>query len=164
MKKIIIAIILLFSVVACKEVNKEEQKEIANIQYISFGKKITSESSISKEEMFKKFDKLKKGDTIDVKFASNINEVCKTKGCWMKLDLGDEKESMVRFTDYGFFMPLNSDNKDVIVEGRAYVSEISVQELQHFAKDAGKSEEEIEKIIEPEFTYAFEADGVLMLE
>ena len=164
MKKIIIAIVLLFSVVACKEVNKEEQKEIANIQYISFGKKITSESPISKEEMFKKFDKLKKGDTIDVKFASNINEVCKTKGCWMKLDLGDEKESMVRFTDYGFFMPLNSDNKDVIVEGRAYVSEISVQELQHFAKDAGKSEEEIAKITEPEFTYAFEADGVLMLE
>ena len=89
MKKLIIAIVLLFSVVACKEINKEEQKEIADIQYVSFGKKITSESPISKEEMFKKFDKLKKGDTIDVKFASSINEVCKTKGCWMKLDLGD---------------------------------------------------------------------------
>ncbi|MCK5638258.1 MAG: DUF4920 domain-containing protein [Flavobacteriaceae bacterium] len=164
MKKLIIAIVLLVSVVACKEINKEEQKEIADLQYVSFGKKITSESPISKEEMFKKFDKLKKGDTIDVKFASSINEVCKTKGCWMKLDLGNENESMVRFTDYGFFMPLNSDNKDVIVEGRAFVSEISVEELQHYAKDAGKSEEEIAKITEAEFTYAFEADGVLMSE
>ena len=71
---------------------------------------------------------------------------------------------MVRFTDYGFFMPLNSDNKDVIVEGRAFVSEISAEELQHYAKDAGKSEEEIAKITEAEFTYAFEADGVLMSE
>jgi len=82
----------------------------------------------------------------------------------MKLDLGNEKESMVRFTDYGFFMPLNSDKKDVIVEGRAFISEISVEELQHFAKDAGKSEEEIAKITESETTYGFEADGVLMVE
>ncbi|MCK4562523.1 MAG: DUF4920 domain-containing protein [Flavobacteriaceae bacterium] len=166
MKNIIIAIVLLFSIVACKEAKKEVQEDlsIVDISYISFGEKITSENSISKEEMYKKFNKLKKGDTIAVKFASNINEVCKAKGCWMRLDLGDEKESMVRFTDYGFFMPLNSDYKDVIVEGRAYVSEISIDELRHFAKDAGKSKEEIEKITEPEFSYAFEADGVLMVE
>ena len=166
MKNIIITIVLLFSIVACKEAKKEVQEDlsIVDISYISFGEKITSENSISKEEMYKKFNKLKKGDTIAVKFASNINEVCKAKGCWMRLDLGDEKESMVRFTDYGFFMPLNSDYKDVIVEGRAYVSEISVDELRHFAKDAGKSKEEIEKITEPEFSYAFEADGVLMVE
>ncbi len=166
MKNIIIAIVLLFSIVACKEAKKEVQEDlnVVDIQYISFGEKITSENFISKEEMYKKFSKLKKGDTIAVKFASNINEVCKAKGCWMKLDLGDEKESMVKFTDYGFFMPLNSDHKEVIVEGRAFVSQISVDELRHFAKDAGKSKEEIDKIIEPEFSYAFEADGVLMVE
>jgi hypothetical protein len=105
---------------------------------------------------------MKAGDTLDVRFASNINSVCKAKGCWMKLDLGEEKESMVKFKDYGFFVPLNSDNRDVIVNGKAYVTEVSVDELQHFAKDAGKSDEEISLIIEPEFTYAFLADGVLM--
>ena len=105
---------------------------------------------------------LKEGYTIDVKFASNINEVCKSKGCWMKLDLGDEKESMVRFTDYGFFMPLDYDNKEVIVGGRAYVTKMSVKEQQHYAEDAGQSEEEIAKIKDPKYTYAFEADGVLM--
>jgi len=165
MKNIIIAISLLLLVIACKEAKEETQKaQIADVSYISFGEKITSDNSISKEEMYKKFSKLKKGDTIDVKFASSINEVCKEKGCWMKLDLGDKKESMVKFTDYGFFMPLNSDHKEVIVEGRAFVSEISVDELRHFAKDAGKSKEEIEKITAPEFSYAFEADGVLMVE
>jgi len=165
MKNIIITIGLVLLVVACKEVKEETPKtQTVDVSYISFGEKITDENSIPKEAMYQKFKALKKGDTIDVKFASNINEVCKAKGCWMKLDLGDNKDSMVKFKDYDFFMPLNSDHKDVIVEGRAFVSEISVDELRHYAKDAGKSKEEIEKIIEPEFSYAFEADGVLMVE
>ncbi|MET2983934.1 DUF4920 domain-containing protein [Aureibaculum conchae] len=149
--------------IACKEEKKESAvKEETKIAYASFGDKITDENVISKKEMAKKFESLKSGDTIAVKFASNINEVCKAKGCWMKLDLGDEKESMVRFKDYGFFVPLDADNKEVIVNGKAFVTETSVKELQHYAKDAGKSEEEIAKITEPKFTYAFEADGVLL--
>lgn len=165
MKKVIIITALLLSVIACKEDKKETQEiEKEQKEYLSFGQKITDENSISKEEMAKKFKNLKKGDTIAVKFTSNINEVCKTKGCWMKLDLGNEKESMVKFTNYDFFVPLNSDNRNVIVEGRAFVSEISVEELQHYAKDAGKSEEEIAQITEPKTTYGFEADGVLMVE
>jgi len=163
MKKILIAFACLILILACKE-NKnnsvESQKE--QVAYLSYGEKISDEDVISKEEMSDKFSTLKSGDTIDVKFASSINEVCKSKGCWMKLDLGDDQESMVRFTDYGFFMPLDSDDKEVIVEGRAYVTEMSVKEQQHYAEDAGQSEEEVAKITEPKYTYAFEADGVLM--
>ena len=162
MRKLVLLTCIL-AIVACKEEKKEgEDKEQAKIEYASFGEKITDENVISKEEMAAKFENLKAGDTVAVKFASNINEVCKAKGCWMKLDLGDAKESMVRFKDYGFFVPLDADKKDVIVNGRAYVTETSVEELQHFAKDAGKTEEEIAKITEPKFTYAFEADGVLL--
>ena len=159
MKKILITITCLVFLVACKEQKDKTQESIA---YLSFGVKITDENVISKESMAEKFNTLKEGDTIDVKFASSINEVCKSKGCWMKLDLGDQKESMVRFTDYGFFMPLDSDNKEVIVDGRAYVTKMSVKEQQHYAEDAGQSKEEIAKIKDPKYTYAFEADGVLM--
>jgi len=163
MKKILIAFACLILILACKE-NKnnsvESQKE--QVAYLSYGEKISDEDVISKEEMSDKFSTLKSGDTIDVKFASSINEVCKSKGCWMKLDLGDDQESMVRFTDYGFFMPLDSDDKEVIVDGRAYVTEMSVKEQQHYAEDAGQSGEEVAKITEPKYTYAFEADGVLM--
>ena len=165
MKITIITFAVLIFFVSCKEKkdsNKNFQKE--NISYLSYGKKITVENAVSKENMAKKFEDLKKGDTIDMKFASNINEVCKTKGCWMKLDLGNDSEAMVRFTDYGFFVPLNSDKRDVIIEGRAFVSEISVEELQHYAKDAGKSEEEIAQITEPKTSFGFEADGVLMVQ
>ncbi len=160
-----IALALLISFTACKE-QKKDKKELQNenITFLSYGKKITEEDAVSKLVMLKKFENLKEGDTIDVKFSSNINEVCKTKGCWMKLDLGTEKETMVRFTDYGFFVPLNSDKRDAIVEGRAFISEISIEELQHYAKDAGKSEEEIAQITAPKTTYGFEADGVLIVQ
>lgn len=163
MKKIFITIACLFFLIACKEQKNETQEsQKESFAYLSFGEKISNENVISKEVMAEKFNSLQEGDTIDVKFASSINEVCKSKGCWMKLDLGEEKESMVKFTDYGFFMPLDSDNKEVIVDGRAYVTKISVKEQQHYAEDAGKTAAEIAKITEPKFTYAFEADGVLM--
>lgn len=148
----IICFLLLFT--ACK---KEEN-------YTSFGKNITADNAIGHTEMAEKFKALKAGDTLEVKFNATINEVCKKKGCWMKLDLGNNEESMVTFKDYGFFMPLNADNREVIVNGKAFVKETTVKELQHFAKDAGKSEEEIAAITEPKFTYAFKADGVLMKE
>ena len=163
MKKIFITIACLVLLITCKEQKNETQEsQKESFAYLSFGEKITDENVISKEVMADKFNFLQEGDTIDVKFESSINEVCKSKGCWMKLDLGEEKESMVKFTDYGFFMPLDSDNKEVIVDGRAYVTKISVKEQQHYAEDAGKTTAEIAKITEPKFTYAFEADGVLM--
>ena len=79
----------------------------------------------------------------------------------MKLDLGNDQEAMVRFKDYGFFMPLNAEG-EVIVNGKAFVSETSVEELRHYAEDAGKSAEEIAAITAPKRTYSFEADGVLL--
>ncbi len=163
MKKICTLIICLLFILSCKEQkDKTNEVETALVEYTSYGEKITDEDVMTKELAAQKFIALKEGDTINLKFASSINEVCKKKGCWMKLDLGADKESMVRFKDYGFFVPLDADNKEVIVNGKAFVTKISVDQLKHYAKDGGKSEEEIAAIIEPEFTYAFEADGVLM--
>ena len=84
------------------------------------------------------------------------------KGCWMKLKLGNGKESMVKFKDYGFFVPQELVGKEVVVNGLAYVEEMSVGDQRHYARDAGKSEEEVAAIIMVEKKYAFEADGVLI--
>lgn len=143
-----------------KEV-KVETKE-PNVEYASFGSKFKENKALTKEEMLKKYKSMKKGDTIAVQFKSKIKDVCKKKGCWMSMDLANEKESFVRFKDYGFFVPLNADNSNAIVTGRAYLDVITVDELKHYAKDGGKSEEEIAKITEPKVTYAFQADGVLI--
>src|SRR5690606_38371331 len=113
------------------------------VTYLSFGENIDAENSISIAEMSEKYKNLKEGDTLDIKFSAPIKEVCKKKGCWMKLDLGNGLESYVNFKDYGFFMPMNADGKEVIVNGKAFVKISTVNELQHLAKDAGNSEEEI---------------------
>lgn len=169
MKKILGLMLLVSLVFACKNEPKEStettkteetKKEVA---YASFGDKIEADGAKSTKEAVEIYKNLKPGDTVVTKFTAKINSVCQTKGCWMRLDLGDDSETMVRFKDYGFFMPLNAEG-DVIVNGKAYVSEISVDELRHYAKDAGKTKEEIEKITEPEMTLSFEADGVLLAQ
>lgn len=153
------------TVMACKnetqntEAIEEAVKE--DIAYASFGDKISDEGVLTPERMMEQYNGMKAGDTLMTKMTAKINEVCSKKGCWMTLDMDGENEVMVRFKDYGFFMPLNAEG-EVIVNGKAYVSETSVEELRHYAEDAGKSPEEIAAITEPKRTYAFEADGVLL--
>lgn len=164
-KNVVLVVVSLFFLVSCKNEkakNSEKEVEKEEIAYHTFGDEITDIDVLTKEQMVEKYKNLKEGDTINVKFASKINEVCKSKGCWMNLDLGNEEESFVKFKDYGFFMPLNADGREVIVNGKAFVTTTSVDELRHFAEDAGKSEEEIAKITDPKYTLSFEADGVLM--
>ena len=128
--------------------------------YASFGEKFKVSRVYNKAEMFKKYKKMKKGDTLVVQFESNIKSVCKKKGCWMKMELTGDGDSFVKFKDYGFFVPLNADNSNAIVKGKAFIDVVSVEELKHYAKDGGKSATEIAKITKPEVTYAFSADGV----
>lgn len=168
MKKIVALFMLMALVFSCKNEAKEtpevkESEVTKEIAYASFGDKIEADGAMSADAMAKKYKTLAVGDTIQTKVTAKINEVCTKKGCWMKLDLGENEEMMVRFKDYGFFMPLNAEG-DVIVNGKAYVTETSVDELRHYAEDAGKSKEEIEAITEPKRTLAFEADGVLLKE
>ena len=94
---------------------------------------------------------------------ANIKAVCKKKGCWMNLDLSNNQEAFVKFKDYAFFVPLNADGSTAIISGKAYVDIVPVAELKHYAKDAGKSQAEIDAIKEPKRELVFEADGVLIL-
>ena len=105
-------------------------------------------------------------DTVKTTFVATVSEVCQAKGCWMTLhdaQAGDV-EIMVRFKDYGFFVPKDIGGRQVIVEGKAFKSVTTVDELRHYAEDAGKSPEEIAKITEPENTYSVEATGVKVLD
>lgn len=144
-----------------KEIEVKESKNL-KVDYASFGDKIVADKALTKDEMLKKYKGLKAGDTINVKFKSKITGVCQKKGCWMSLELPSKKESFVKFKDYAFFVPLNATDQEAIVSGKAFVSEISVAQLKHYAKDAGDSEAEIAKITEPKVTYGFMADGVLI--
>jgi len=166
MRKLIAIFVVSVLALACetkKEDKKQVEKETVASAYTSYGDQISEKDYLSSSEALAKYQTLKVGDTINLKFGSSIEEVCSKKGCWMKLPAGETEETiMVRFKDYGFFMPLDSKGNEVIVEGKAFVKEVSVEELKHYAEDAGKSKEEIAKITKPKLELAFEAKGVLM--
>lgn len=145
-----------------KKIEVVESVKEVKVDYASFGAKISSEKALSKEQMIAKYKNLKPGDTVAVKFKSKIKDVCQKKGCWMAMELPNGKESFVKFKDYAFFVPLNAAESDAIVSGKAFVSETSVAQLRHYAKDGGQSEAEIAKITEPKVEYKFMADGVLI--
>ena len=174
MKKLVVLASITFLLFACKTENKTETLNIGDDlvedvaidehkEFPVYGKDFAYGNALSKEETINLFKHLKVGDTAFAKFETKVNEVCQTKGCWMRLDLDDE-EVMVKFKDYGFFMPKNIAGKDVIVNGKAFISEVSVEEQRHYAEDAGKSADEIAAITQVEKTLSFEADGVLLKE
>jgi hypothetical protein len=70
---------------------------------------------------------------------------------------------LVRFKDYGFFVPKEGqENKQVIMRGAVKTDTISVEMLRHYAEDAKLSIEEINKITEPDYSLSFLADGVII--
>lgn len=106
-------------------------------------------------------DKVNAPDSLQVTVKGVVNEVCQAKGCWMTIQ-GDDG-MMVRFKDYGFFMPKDISGREVIMNGKAYYRTTPVSELQHYAEDAGKSKEEIAAITEPRYELSFLADGVILV-
>ena len=167
MKKLVLVLAVVFSFIACKEDKKtvvvETSKEMA-VNYQSFGKKIIADDAIAAKSMAEHYKGMNVGDSIDSKMIAKVDEVCKAKGCWMKLNLDNGEQVMVKFKDYGFFMPKDIEGREVIVNGRAYVKEVSVDEQRHYAEDGGESAEAIAAITEPKRTFSFEADGVLLKE
>jgi hypothetical protein len=81
----------------------------------------------------------------------------------MKIGKPNGETLMVKFKDYKFFMPRDIVGKEVVLEGVAIIKEVPVKQLQHYAKDAGKTEEEIKNIKEPKKEVQFIAKGVLIL-
>ncbi|UPT66702.1 MAG: DUF4920 domain-containing protein [Sphingobacteriales bacterium JAD_PAG50586_3] len=125
----------------------------------SFGAKITRDNAVSVDK-FK--EEIKGKDSLKIKIDVPIIEACKVKGCWMNVDMGNGQTMMVRFKDYGFFVPKDSGGKRAVIEGYAYTETVSVDMLKHYAEDAGKSKKEIKAITQPETRLTFTADGVII--
>jgi hypothetical protein len=158
MKKLIaLSCIALLCLQCQKKTAEVPKKKTENI--VAFGDKLTDTSAISTTDLLAKMIALKETDTLNVQVKGVIESVCQKKGCWMRMQMG--KESLfVRFKDYGFFVPKNAANMEALIAGKAFISTESVDELRHYAKDAGKSQAAIDSITKPEITYSFMAHGV----
>jgi len=155
------------AILGCKQEKEQEstiEVEVVEQGYQSFGKEIMAEYALSAERMAEHYNNMKMGDSANAKMIATVEDVCQAKGCWMKLNMPDGEQVMVKFKDYGFFVPKDIKGKEVIVNGIAFVNEMSVDEQKHYAEDGGATPEEIALITEPKKTFGFQADGVLLKE
>ena len=136
---------------------EKDDKKIS--EYTYYGKEISNNS-------IELYDKVKEMALLNgiksCKFSGKIVETESIKGCWMTLDTGEDT-LFIRFRDYAFFVPRHSvDGKNAVVQGDLILDTTSVEMLKHYAEDAGKSEEEIALITEPNYELFFIADGVMI--
>ena len=170
MKRILIILSATAFLAACNQGNDEQEitTDEDTLEVVieepstgSFGAAVIADGAIAATDLFSMMEGY---DTLQVKLKGSINSVCQNKGCWMTIDMGNEEEMMVRFTDYEFFVPMNAEGNQAVIEGIAFIDTVSVEMLQHYAEDGGEPEEVINAITEPEIKVAFTADGVLITE
>ena len=156
MQKIILFVgLLVITAISCKQ-EATPNPENPNL----YGESMSAQEVITLSQLFTQLET--NNEVENVKVKAKVEAVCQAKGCWMNLhdEAIADKSVFVKFKDYGFFVPKDIAGYDVILEGKAYIEETSVDELRHYAEDEGKSAEEIAAITEPVEEFKFMATGV----
>ena len=99
--------------------------------------------------------------TINLTISGKVEDVCKAEGCWMKLDLGEEKRLLVRMKNRSFSVDDEVQGKYAFVKGTVHYDTISVENLQKHAKENGESDSVISALTVPEINLVMEALGVM---
>ncbi|MFC3198774.1 DUF4920 domain-containing protein [Parapedobacter deserti] len=155
-------LIIIFIVSVCAASTLQAQDNIPPARSgAHYGKTVSKDGAITVHELEAR---LADDSVYTGKVTGKVVEVCKKKGCFIRVSReGDGAPILVRFKDYGFFMPQDIVGKTVVLEGQAKIEEVSVAQLQHFAEDAGKNAAEIAKITEPKTDINIVADGVVVV-
>lgn len=153
---LLLAVVLFTSVVA----NAQPPKVPADPGTV-FGEKTTAENAITVDDMYALL-KTKESKKADVKIKGTVTTVCQMEGCWLKVK-SPEGNMMVKLKDHKFLVPVILEGKNVVIAGTAEEKVTSIEQLRHYAEDAGKSKEEIAKITQPKREVVMEAKGVLVL-
>ena len=143
----------------------------------TFGGEVTMEKAVSLAEVYANPDEF---EGKEIRIDGKITQVCQHKGCWLKLSDGN-KELIVRFKDYGFFVPKDVAALKITIQGifttdadKHVMEEASAQEKgdheghQHGDEEKsehpeGKESNELkEKQLDPEMPYSFVAHSVII--
>ncbi len=129
--------------------------------YATYGAPTEPEGSVSLASAVAHADK---GDESPLWVSAKISEVCQNRGCWMML--ADERhEVRVRFTaseqcTEGFLVPRNAAGRMAYARGVVKPGLIPQDLARHYAEEAGKPKEEVEKIVGPQQAYTMVATSV----
>ena len=125
----------------------------------SFGQAITADDALNVESFLLAMGD---ADSMIVKVTGKVSACCQHSGCWMDLDLENGDVMTVTFKDGEFVIPKDAAGKTAVIEGTAAKNLLTVDRLKAYARDEGKSEEEIAAITEPAWSYTFVASGVIL--
>ncbi len=135
----------------------------ANAQtgFTSYGKEFKMENVHTMKSFEKAMDGKDKLENIALE--GTIDEVCQAEGCWVRLKNANGESIFVKFKDHAFVVPKNLAGAPMIVYGDAVRKTVTVEQQRHLAEDAGKSKDEIAKIVTPKQEVRFEATGAKVM-
>jgi cytidylate kinase len=151
-------------VASCQQAPKAPGLTVSKMQALSagtFGKEVAKSEAVPVSGFSALFTE---NDTVDAVISGKIEASCKHSGCWMDFAMNEQESVHVTFLDESFTIPLDAAGKNAVAEGIAIRELIPVETLQNYAREDGKSEEEIAAITEPVYAYEFIARGVLIEE
>ena len=156
----LVSISLLCLAVSCGQKQEQKQETVDQETTTLYGEKFEQMEVKSATNLN---TLMASSDSIPLVLSGEIEKTCVKKGSWMEIKTNDEKTIRVTFKDYGFFVPKEGmEGKRTVMNGYCIRKETSVDELKHFAQDAGESEDFIATIVEPKTEYSFVASGVLI--
>jgi|AntRauTorcE11897_2_1112592.scaffolds.fasta_scaffold33859_2 hypothetical protein len=167
MKKLLYLLLGAAAFVACQngdqassENTEETSMESSETPMAHYGEEFEMDGALSVADLEKEMEGK---DSVMTVVKAPIYETCTKMGCWMRVDMGADEQMMVYMNDHSFFVPKSGvDGKMAYMTGKAFRDTVSVDMLKHYAEDAGKPQEEIDAITEPEFALAFNAMGVVI--
>lgn len=126
----------------------------------TFGAPITADSTAAVTVSVAMHDTTKFGQTVLVR--GTIADVCMKKGCWLVVT--DNVGTMrVTFKDYGFFVPKDSHERTVYLQGVVKREVIEEDIAKHYAEES-KNGPKPEEITGSQTVITMVADGVMIVE
>tara|TARA_B100000902_G_scaffold256647_1_gene242964 strand:- start:3 stop:518 length:516 start_codon:yes stop_codon:yes gene_type:complete len=95
----------------------------------------------------------------EVRVSATITQVCQAKGCFF-IAMQDGEWARITFRDYAFFVPTNTANSRVLIEGIFSEVELSSTQAQHYQADLGSSDNSADD--RPSREYSIIASSVLI--
>jgi len=163
MKKILFSLFVILSTTAFAQEDVKKAAPPAGNALVGdfYGAGVSTKAekkAVTTTQLDQQLSKNKKLNNVVVK--GKVTDVCPKKGCWVSIETENNETFFVKMKDYAFFVPTSLNGKNVVLEGTAELKLTSVDELKHYAKDAKKSQEEIEKITQPTEEIRFMASGI----
>jgi hypothetical protein len=93
-----------------------------------------------------------------------VAEVCKSEGCWLMLKNEGGEDLYIDIAGKKFHLTPDIEGKTVAVKGVLTKEPISIEEVKQMAREAGKTEAEVNAITSIKDDIAMEATGLIVLK